>query len=455
MRTLVLKFGGTSMGTSDSIAQCAAIVLNASRTSRVVAVVSAISGVTDTLLQLLSLAKRQKPKLIAVALDELEERHRATLRPFVEASSADELWQDEFAGLFRKLRLIVTGASLVGDLTERTRALVCAFGEQWSSRIMRRALIAHSGRAEVIDARRLIRTDSQFLEAAVDFPRTRTRFRRIALPVLRHGSIAVLPGFYGKDSHGNVTLLGRGGSDYSASIAAVSLDADRLEIWTDVDGILSADPRAVKRGVRTWATIELPVVAEMAHSGAKVLHPKTITAAVKCGIPVVVRNTFRPELPGTTIVPRGQSAGIRGIVVDRGQAVCHFTEPAMLDSFGFIHRCTSVFVQHGIPIDACATSEVTFSCSVRQMDLNKRLLHELSKIAEVSVIDRLAKVCVIGNGVTGDPQVIRKVMDCIPEKSLHLMTLGASGMNLTLLISEDNSPQVLTALHASLFPTDT
>jgi aspartate kinase len=277
------------------------------------------------------------------------------------------------------------------------------------------------------------------------------RFRRLVSPILRRGAIVVVPGFFGQDALGNVTLLGRGGSDYSASIAAIGLDAARVEIWTDVDGIMSADPRVVKHGVRTWDTIELAVVAEMAHSGAKVLHPKTITAAVEQGIPVVVRNTFRPEGKGTTIVPRGKSPGIRGIVVERGQAVCHFTEPRMLDSFGFIHRCTDVFVRHGVPIDACATSEITFSCSLRQRDLDKKLLHDLAKIARVQVIEHLAKVCVIGHDVVGDPRLIARIMDAVPQSPVHLISLGASRTNITLLVGDDNTTDALIALHAALF----
>ena len=317
---------------------------------------------------------------------------------------------------------------------------------------MRQALRSLGSEAEVIDARRLVRTDSQFLEAAVDFPRTRVRFRRLVPPVLRRGAIVVVPGFFGQDAHGNVTLLGRGGSDYSASIAAIGLDAARVEIWTDVDGIMSADPRVVKHGVRTWDTIELAVVAEMAHSGAKVLHPKTITAAVEQGIPVVVRNTFHPEGKGTTIVPRGKTPGVRGIVVERGQAVCHFTEPRMLDSFGFIYRCTDVFVRHGVPIDACATSEVTFSCSLRQADVNPKLLHDLAKIAHVRVIEHLAKVCVIGHDVVCDPRLIARIMNAMPHTPLHMISLGASRTNVTLLVDQNEADDVLTALHAALFP---
>jgi aspartate kinase len=455
MRIIVMKFGGTSMGTGESIRQCANIACKTAKTNRVVVVVSALGGVTDRLLDLISLAKRQKPKLIGASLQDLEARHRATLSAFVDRTMLDSTWQSDFAGPFRKLRLILTGASFVGDLTDRSTALICSFGEQLSSRIMQHALAAAKCEAILVDARRLIHTDGQFLEANVDFARTRTSFRRIVIPTLRRGQIPVMPGFFGKDAHNNVTLLGRGGSDYSASIAAVALDADRLEIWTDVDGILSADPRAVRHGVRTWDTIELPVVAEMAHSGAKVLHPKTITAAVKNRIPVVVRNTFRPEVAGTTILPRQKSAGMRGVVVEMGQAVCHFTEPSMLDSFGFIHRCTEVFVRHGIPIDACATSEVTFSCSVRQKDINKKLLHELAKIAEVSIIENLAKVSVIGHEVLGDPRIITRIMNRIPATSLHLISQGASRMNLTLLISESESNKTLLALHALLFPKKT
>ena len=448
----ILKFGGTSMGTKESITQCGEIVAAAARRGSVVVVVSALAGVTNELIALMDLAKREQTEQVQERVHELERRHRSICEGFVPRAQFEELWTRRMVPLFEKLNLILTGTSFVGDMSDRSSALVCAFGERLSSQIMHCALSALGCKSEVRDASSLVCTDAQYLEANVDFSASKKRFRSAVVPLLKKGTIVVIPGFIGGESSGHTTLLGRGGSDYSASIAGICLGADAVEIWTDVDGILSADPRRVKKGVRTWKTIGLAAVSEMAHSGAKVLHPKTITAAVHQQIPVIVRNTFNRSHPGTTVVPKDADKALRGVVTQGGQMILHFTEPSMLASAGFIHRVGSVFALHNIPIDVCTTSEISFTCSIAESDFSARLLKEFQSFAGVKIFRHLAKVAVIGNQISDDPRILERVMHALHSIKLYAVSIGSSFDNITLLVDETNAERALTLLHASLFP---
>ncbi len=450
MPLVVLKFGGTSVGSADSVALCCKAVgaALARPGDRAVVVVSALGGVTDLLIALTELARRRKRRAIEARLGELEERHRQALESVAPASGA---WARDFAPQIRRLRLLLVATSLVGDMTERTFAAVCSYGEQLSARLMLEALAAQGIAAQFADATRLIYTDSNYREAEVDFTRSRAAFRRIVKPLLARRRVPVLGGFIGRNRPGHITLLGRGGSDYSASLAGLCLEADRVEIWTDVDGVMSADPRVVGAEVRTWPSLELAVVSEMAHSGAKVLHPKTITAAVNANIPVVVKNTFRPSAPGTRIVRGGRQPTLRGVVAQSNQSLFHFRESGMLSRPGFIHRCSEVFTRHGVPIDVCATSEITFSCSISSADYTEALRRDLEGVADVTVYQRLAKICVIGNQVTGDPSLVERIMRVLGGRKLYVLSVGASFTNVTFMTDEGDTAAVLRALHQALF----
>lgn len=453
MALRVLKFGGTSVGSAESIAATCEIVSAAvaEPAARAFVVVSALAGVTNQLVHLTELSRRMRTRRVEALLADLEQRHRATADAVAPDADADGRWAREFAPLVRRLRLVLVSTSLIGDMTERTYAAVLAYGEQLSSRILTRALRARGVAAEHVDATRLVRTHGSYLDADVNWPRTRVGFRRRAAPLVAAGRVPVMAGFVGRDASGHVTLLGRGGSDYSASIAGMCLGADAVEIWTDVDGVMSADPRVVRRGVRTWRAIELAVVSEMAHGGAKVLHPKTISAAVEQDIPVVVKNTFRRAAPGTTIVRDGSRPALRGVVAQGGQTLLHFREPGMLSRPGFIHRCSEVFTRRGVPIDVCATSEITFSCTIAASQYTEALRAELASVAEVTVYPGVAKVCVIGNRVTGDPRLLERVMRVLRGRRLYAVSVGASFTNVTLLVDEAESSAILRSLHRALF----
>ncbi|OHB21985.1 MAG: hypothetical protein A2939_00635 [Parcubacteria group bacterium RIFCSPLOWO2_01_FULL_48_18] len=438
------------MGSSDSIRQCAKIVFRAKAKNRLFVVVSALGGVTDELIRLIDLARSQKPKLIASRLNAIERRHKEVLGGLVSSAHAARVWEEECAPLFKKLRYILTGISFVGEVAEKSYALICSFGERISSILMFHALVAAGVRAEHVLAQRLIRTDSNYKDATVDYKKTRGYVKRIAAPLLAKGIVPVIGGFIGKDTSGDITLLGRGGSDYTASIVAASLDADSVEIWTDVDGIMSADPRLIEKPA-LWKEIDIQVMAEMAYSGAKVLHPKTIVPAIQKHIPIYIKNTFRPETKGTKVV-ESVTPGLRGIVVDANQVLLHLTNASMLEGVGFIHGVSEICARHGVPIDVCATSEVSFTISIRKEDYTPKLYKDLSKIAGLEVYEAVAKVCVIGRGIARNANILAKIAAALKEYQLYAVSCGASFNNITLIVERARANDILRLLHNTLFP---
>jgi aspartate kinase len=449
MKIKVLKFGGTSVGTSQGIEQCVKIIKRALANFKAVVVVSALSGVTDELIALIHLAQKQKPKLIKVRLNKLEERHREILASFVDAADIEEVWEDNFAPLFKKLRFILTGTSFVGDLTDKTYAVICSFGERLSSWIVACALTRAGIKNQRVCATRLIRTDSQYLKASVDFRRTRKACQRWLLPPIRKGMVPVITGFMGKDTRGDIALLGRGGSDYSAAIIAVSTGTDIIEIWTDVDGIMSADPRLVAQA-HPFPKIDMNVMAEMAYTGIKVLHPKTIIPALRNKIPVFIKNTFNPLAPGTEIVYGGKQ-GLRGIVIKKAQALLQINNPNMLEEIGFIHRCTQIFINHNVSIDVCVTSEVSITYSINQEDGSPKLYKDLRKMVDLTVYPNIAKVCVVGCQISFEAKLLARVFKALGRYPVYAVSIGAGFNNITLMVKDSQVEKILKLLHRNLF----
>jgi len=437
------------MGSVSAISQSAQIVKKASQDSKVMVVVSAISGMTNLLIELIELARKQKQRLIAGRLNKMEEIHRSILKDFVDEEDLDEIWKKEFAPAFKKLRYVLTGISFIGELTDKTYAFICIFGERFSSRIMAYALQKEGMQGLKINAKRVISTDSQYLEANVDFKKTAERTKRIILPLLQKEITPVVMGFSGKDTHGDTTLLGRGGSDYTASILGISLDVSDIQIWTDVDGVMSADPREIKN-VQLWSKISLDVMAEMTNSGAKVLHPKTITAAVKKNIPVYIKNTFNPSAEGT-LVSGDKRKGLKGVVLVQDQTIINLVNPEMLDAFGFISNCSQQFVDNNVPVDVCATSEVSVTCSIASSDQSNKLNRSLSKIAHVEIHKEKAKLCVIGCDVTQNAELISRIFSVLKNYNIYTVSIGATFHNITILIDNKNSKAALKLLHQELF----
>jgi len=312
----VMKFGGTSVGDASAIQKVAEIVHAASRASDLVVVVSAMSGVTNQLLEAANQAKMGARSAVQEIFGELRSRHYATLRKLIHSTPDRACVAAQVEQILRNGEQLCEGAALLRQLTTATRDAISGLGERLSAPIVAAALNQRGVISEAIEAAELVRTDSCHGSAAPQMATTRNLCHARLRPLLQRGLVPVVTGFIGATAEGALTTLGRGGSDYSATILGAALDAEQVTIWTDVDGLMTADPRLVP-SASTIAEISYQEAAELARCGAKVLHPKTLSPVAESGIPIWIRNTFHPEHRGTRITPAGPAteAAVKGLAV--------------------------------------------------------------------------------------------------------------------------------------------
>ncbi len=446
---IVCKFGGTSVADAGAQGRLARIV--ASRLpGRVLVVVSALAGVSDALYAILDDAAAGRGDRGEGALAGVAERHRRLLEDVGGGPDA------AIEATLRELETLRQGVALLADASAWVRARFVAAGEILSSRLVTASLAAAGVEAAWIDARPIVATAGE--EPERDRPRVdaiERAARREILPVLESGTIGVTQGFIGSAPDGRTTLLGRGGSDYSASLLGAALGAERIEIWTDVDGILTANPRVVPEARRV-RLLSFDEASELATFGAKVLHPATILPAVDREIPVVVRNARRPAGEGTTILGRGvQPAGdrfvVKSIADKRGVTLVHVTSTRMLLAHGFLARIFEVFERERTSVDLLATSEISVSLTLDDATRLDAIREALSRFARVRVEEDLAVVCLVGEGMRGKTGVAADVFRSLRFASPRLITQGASEINLSLVVSQAEADRVVRALHDVFF----
>ena len=438
------------MGSAESILECAEIIKEKLKKYSPVITVSAVAGVTNELATLIELAKKQKPRRVRSRIAFLKKQHENILKKIAPQNKLEHIWQQDFLPLFSKLETILLGTSLVGDITQKTAARILSFGEKLSSHLMVQALNKIKIANTRIEAEKIIKTDSGYLEANVKFKATNAACRKAIKPLLTKKVIPIVTGFIGKDTHGNTTLLGRGGSDYTAAILAIGIDAKKIEIWTDVNGIMSTDPKIVTHAI-SWPVLDMSTVAEMAYSGAKVIHPKSITAAIQKNIPVYILNTFNRNFMGTKVVLQ-KTEGIKGIITSKNHVLLNIENPNMLEAVGFLARLTNIAEGYNIPIDVCATSETTFTFSIKSKDYSLKFLKSLRNIANVNVLKNIAKLSIIGNNITKNTTLLSDIFMIFAKYQIiiHTLSIGASTNNITILIDEINSEKALKLLHQKL-----
>ncbi len=452
--TDVLKFGGTSVGTAGRIRDVACLVAKRGGNPCVV-VVSAMGGVTDELIGLKISSSERDREAVNRAKVALARRHLASLEgldlPAAELAATREAVQAEL----QRIEDLCSGIFLLEEISPRTSDALLSVGELMSSRLVVAALRAAGATAVWIDPREILVTDASHGAALPDEPETAKRVAARVLPELDAGRIVVTGGFVGATKDGVTTTLGRGGSDYSAALLGAALkDAGRaagaIEIWTDVDGILTADPRVVP-GARLVAEVSAAEAAELAFFGAKVLHPATIRPAVARGIPVAVRNTFRPDAPGTVVRAEAPGTGVRALAMRTGVAAVFVGNPRMLLAHGYAARVFSVFERHAVPVDVIATSEVSISITVDAKSPLEAVVRDLSAFAEVSVLPGLAVVSVVGKALRTTAGIARRVFQALGDVNVVLISQGASDTNMTFVVAEADAPEALRRLHREFF----
>jgi len=451
---IVLKFGGTSVGDGMRIGRVADLVASR-RDEGPLAVVSAMAGVTDLLVSLLDSSKSKQREGAEAILGRIAAVHRAALEALVLPAGESESCEKALDGELERLSNLSLGISLLEEVSLRTSDAMLSMGELVASRFLAAALRTRGVPAVWIDPRRLVSTDSTFGAAVPDEAETGRRVGAAVLPELSAGKTVVTGGFLGEAPDGSTTTLGRGGSDYSAALLGAALsDAGAsvsvIEIWTDVDGILTADPRIVP-AARLVPEVGYAEAAELAFFGAKVLHPATIRPAVARGIPVAVRNTFRPQVAGTVVKADAPGHGVRAVAMRKGVAALFVGSPRMLLAHGYAARVFSVFEKHRVPVDVIATSEVSISITVDERAPLDDLAASLSEFAEVSILRNLAVVSVVGKGLRTTPGVAARVFAALRDVNVVLISQGASETNITFVVDAADAPEALRRLHRDFF----
>src|SRR5574337_271876 len=404
---IVMKFGGTSVESAASIERVASIVRGQVDRQPVV-VVSAMGKTTNRLLAVGADAAAGKREAALAALAELREYHQRESRPLVVEDDRPKLGA-LLEAHFRELEEMVHGLAALGELTPRSADAIASYGEMLSSRILALAFRKFGLPGGHLDARRLIVTDGRHTQAAPLLPETYARLAARVPAVAQHG-VVVMGGFIGASVDGVTTTLGRGGSDYTAALVGAALGAEEIQIWTDVDGVLTSDPALVP-GARRVKTLSFDEAAELAYFGAKVLHPSTVLPAKEENIPVLILNSRRPDAGGTRIVARSVPCknALKCVASKRGITVVNISSTRMLMAHGFLRRIFEVFDRYETPVDMLATSEVSVSLTIDNPKRLEEICAELRPFAEVSVERDQAILCVVGDNIRSTPGVAARV----------------------------------------------
>jgi aspartate kinase len=449
---VVQKFGGTSVADPEAIRRLIEIVRAArSRDGRGPAVVvSAMSGVTDALLGIASAAGANQGDALSKA-DALRERHLATARALVSGAEQAPLLA-HISGQFDQLADIVRALAILREVSPRTLDVVAAMGELLSSRIVAAALSEAGVPAGWVDARCAIVTDAEHTRATPLGAETNAALRKTIVPILESGRVAVLGGFVGATSDGHTSTLGRGGSDYSGAIVGAGVGAREIQIWTDVDGMLSADPRVVA-SPRLVSQLSFAEAAELAYFGAKVLHPSTILPAVERNIPVRILNSWKPDGTGTLITAENAAGGARltGLASKRDVTVIDITSSRMLMAYGFLRRVFEVFERYRTAVDMVTTSEVSVSVTVDDRRHLGAIVEALSEFAEVAVERDLALLCAVGDNLRDEPAIAARVVSVLEEVPLKMISQAASRRNITVVLRQADLPHAMQRLHEEFF----
>ncbi|MBP7549851.1 MAG: lysine-sensitive aspartokinase 3 [Gemmatimonadaceae bacterium] len=444
---IVCKFGGTSVGDAVAIARTADIVR--ARLARTpVVVTSALAGTTNRLIEIASHSARGQLIVALSIVEELRTRHLEAIDALGVGDDV-ELVSDTGA-MFDELAHLAEALSVLGDATPRSQDAVAAMGERLAAPIVAAALARIGVPATFVDARRVMATTADFGKAEPRPDEIAIACRTQVLPLVRAGRVPVLGGFIGATADGVTTTLGRGGSDYSASLLGAAMDAEAIEIWTDVDGMLTADPRVVPDALLI-EHIRFDEAAELASFGAKVLHPNTIAPAVRKGIPVYVFNSRNPAGAGTRITFDAPRLPVRAIAGKTRTVVVKVRSPRMLAAPGTMRAIFEVFERNRTSVDVVATSEVSVSVTVDDDQHLEAVVAQLSVYGDVSVERGRGIVALVGAGLGQSTSTMARALTALGDLRLHMVSLSATGINLTLIVDGDDVHEAMRRLHAAFF----
>lgn len=448
---IVMKFGGTSVEDAKAIKNLTEIVRKELPRKPIV-IVSACSGITNQLLQTALLAsegkKEESLNLVAV----IESRHKKIAKDLFEGDMQRFLIK-HLATIAEELAALVNGVVVLGELTNRSLDTFAAYGERMSSFIIHHYFESQRLKSFWVDARSFIITDDQFTKAIPQFDITERKLREIVQPKVNNGYVVISQGFIGSTVKGVTTTIGRGGSDYSAAIIGALLDAEDIQIWTDVDGILSSDPSVVK-DAKKIKVMSFNEAAELAYFGARVLHPETILPAVKKNIPVRVLNSKNPSSSGTLIVAKPKTNKrciVKSIAYKEGITMISIVSTRMFLATGFLENVFDVFHKYQTVVHTVATSEVSVTATIDNTKNLSHIIKALKQFATVTVTDKKAIICIVGDNLRNTPGLAVRMLSAITDVNINMISQGASEINLSFVVDENHVDDAVRRLHKELF----
>jgi len=459
---IVMKFGGTSVGNAAALRQVVEIVDKAHRRGdRVVVVVSAMSGVTDMLLRGARQAEQGDIETSHRSHEDILTRHTEVIDAFLAGTPAHERVSGELKGLLDEFDSLCHSIKVLGELTPRALDVIAGMGERMNVRQVAAILEVHGIPTHALDATRLIVTDSNYGSASPLMPQTTRRSQEVLVPLMDEGVVPVATGFIGASEQGIVTTLGRGGSDYSATILGRAINADEVWIWTDVNGVMTADPRVVP-DARTIPRLSYAEVGEMAYFGAKVLHPQAIRPAKGADIPVRILNTFEPDHPGTLITRESDGNGktVKAVTAIKGMSLVVIEGSGMIGvpgvaarTFGAVARAgTSVLMISQSSSEQSICFVVPASDSVRVLSaLREEMSRELERhdIERVGAQNDIVVLTVVGAGMKGTPGIASMAFGALGRDHINVVAIaqGSSEYNISIVVEQADADHAVRALH--------
>jgi aspartate kinase len=448
---IIMKFGGTSVEDAKAIKNLTEIVKKELPRKPIV-IVSACSGITNQLLQTAMLASEGKKEEALNLVATIESRHKKIVKDLFEGDMQRFLIK-HLAIVAEELAALVNGVVVLGELTNRSLDTFAAYGERMSSFIIHHYFESQKYKSFWVDARSFMITDEQYTKAVPQFETTERKLREIVLPKINNGYVVISQGFIGSTQNGITTTIGRGGSDYSAAIIGALLDAEDIQIWTDVDGILSSDPSIVKYAKKI-KIMSFNEAAELAYFGARVLHPETILPAVKKNIPVRVLNSKNPSSSGTLIVAKPKTDKrciVKSIAYKEGITMISIVSTRMFLATGFLENVFDVFHKYETVVHTVATSEVSVTATIDNVKNLSHIIKELKQFATVSVTDKKAIICIVGDNLRNTPGLAVRMLSAITDVNINMISQGASEINLSFVVDEDQVDDAVLRLHKELF----
>jgi len=457
----VMKFGGTSVGDATCISNVVDIVRDASRANTVLVVVSAMAGVTNKLIEAATHAEAGSRKTVTSIFEQLRAKHTSVVDALIHSAAGRNRVNRRMQEIFQEGEQLCEGTLLLHELTPRARDLISSLGERLSAPLVAAALEENGMASEAVESTLLVVTDSYHGSADPKIDLTRERCQARLLPLLQKGVIPVVTGFIGATTEGALTTLGRGGSDYSATILGAALDADEVIIWTDVDGLLTADPRLVP-GACTVHEISYQEAAELAHFGAKVLHPKTLRAVMHSGIPLWIRNTFAPERTGTKITPSGppRGEGVKALTAISDVALITVGGPGIVGVPDVLGRtfATTTSVRADVLLISQSSSQNNICLVVHSAQakttveaLRREFFQDLAqeKVEHITVDSTVATVTVVGQNVRGISGIVGRTFTALDQENVKIIAIaqGASECNISFVVGQKDMKVALVSIH--------